>query len=193
MVKVYPDGNLSQVLGNLKVGESIEFFQIKANVKLQYPFAISSSNKTPSDILMVTGGTGITPILQALHPLLADPQSTTNNITLLYGSKSVKDGILAEQLLTYWCTLYPNKLKVVNILSDEPPVGESSNWKGERGYITKDLILREFKRKAEDDDSMVFLCGPPAMYNSLCGSREEKEVGGVLGELGFSENQVYKF
>lgn len=31
------------------------------------------------------------------------------------------------------------------------------------------------------------------MYEALCGPRTEKEVKGVLADLGYSADQVYKF
>jgi len=46
---------------------------------------------------------------------------------------------------------------------------------------------------AADADLLFFVCGPPAMYQTLCGPREEKEISGLLQELGYTEQQVYKF
>jgi len=46
---------------------------------------------------------------------------------------------------------------------------------------------------AADADLLFFVCGPPAMYQTLCGPREEKEISGILQELGYTEQQVYKF
>jgi len=31
------------------------------------------------------------------------------------------------------------------------------------------------------------------MYKLLCGPRDETEITGILGELGYTSNQVYKF
>lgn len=51
MVKVYPNGKLSQHMSNMPLGDSLEFKHIKPNVKIQYPF-----NK--QKIGMICGGTG---------------------------------------------------------------------------------------------------------------------------------------
>ena len=40
---------------------------------------------------------------------------------------------------------------------------------------------------------LIFVCGPPAMYESLCGPRDDPELTGVLRDLGYSKDQVIKF
>ena len=42
-------------------------------------------------------------------------------------------------------------------------------------------------------DVLIFVCGPPAMYESLCGPRDDPELTGVLRDLGYSKDQVIKF
>ena len=49
------------------------------------------------------------------------------------------------------------------------------------------------KLPAPADDCVIFICGPPPMYDALCGGRGEKEISGVLKEAGFASEQVYKF
>jgi len=83
------------------------------------------------------------------------------------------------------------------------------------GYIDKQLIQEHVALLLNDDqdtasspeesdpdadaaaaaaaDLLFFVCGPPAMYQTLCGPREEKEISGLLQELGYTEQQVYKF
>jgi cytochrome-b5 reductase len=51
MVKIYPDGKLSQHMCNMPIGDTIDFKHINFNVKIQYPF-----NK--KKIGMICGGTG---------------------------------------------------------------------------------------------------------------------------------------
>ena len=38
-------------------------------------------------------------------------------------------------------------------------------------------------------DVLIFVCGPPAMYESLCGPRDDPELTGVLRDLGYSKDQ----
>ena len=62
----------------------------------------------------------------------------------------------------------------------------------EMGFIDDEMISRHLFAEP-DDDTIVFLCGPPPMYDTLCGPRGEPEVGGVLANMGYDESHVYKF
>ena len=80
----------------------------------------------------------------------------------------------------------------MDILSDEPA---DSDWKGERGFITKEKIAEHFSTKPDSADKfLIFVCGPPPMYDALSGPRDDQDkVSGALGELGYKPEQVYKF
>jgi cytochrome-b5 reductase len=189
LIKDYPDGKLSHFICNdLQKGDTVSFSHIDKNVKLQVPF---DANR----IGMLVGGTGVTPMLQALHACLVGHHATTNaakqqqTVTMLYGSKT-SDDILGKELLDKWAAEHSNQFQVVYVLSDEP---DDSDWKGERGYITKELVEKYFPSPSEDK-AMVFICGPPPMYQALTGPRDEQnKVTGLLGEMGYTSEQVYKF
>ena len=93
LVKAYPDGALSQRLATMEVDEAMAFKHIKFNVKTQYPFSAKK-------VGMLAGGTGITPMLQALHAILGSPDDETE-VSLVYGSKT-SEGILARDTLHEW-------------------------------------------------------------------------------------------
>lgn len=139
---------------------------------------------------------GIAPMIQALHAILG-PQDDNNKrntkVTMLYGSKCADD-ILGYELLHQWTERYPDRLQVIHVLSDEPIQG--SAWKGARGYIHQAMIETYFPKPSCNSTSAEFIilvCGPPPMYNALCGAREEKDVKGLLGAMGYRPDQVYKF
>mmetsp|Transcript_2264 Transcript_2264/g.7329 ORF Transcript_2264/g.7329 Transcript_2264/m.7329 type:complete len:93 (+) Transcript_2264:122-400(+) len=44
-----------------------------------------------------------------------------------------------------------------------------------------------------DADSALFVCGPPPMYDLLCGPRGEEELTGLLADMGYTAGQVHKF
>lgn len=143
------------------------------------------------DILMLVGGTGVTPMIQALHAILGSNEKKPV-VTMLYGSK-VSDDILGNEVLSKWAADHPEQFKLTNVLSHEPA---DSDWTGARGYIDKELITKSGfpPATAADKKTMVFVCGPPPMYDALCGPREEKDkISGLLGEMGYSPDQVYKF
>jgi cytochrome-b5 reductase len=184
LIRYYENGKMTQHLKHMKEGDTVDFKHIDFNVKVQAPTFISCTH-----IGMIVGGTGITPMIQALHAILGGEDSKKKaKVVMLYGSRDSKD-ILAEDLLKSWEESYPQNFEVVHVLSNEP---ENSSWEGKRGFINKELIKEKFA-PPDEKEHLIMVCGPPPMYNVFCGPRETKEVTGVLGELGYTADQVYKF
>jgi len=67
---------MSNYLWSLKTGDEVKFKHIKFNVKIQYPF---TQYKT---ISMISGGTGIAPMYQALCSLLNTTGDETKVVLL---------------------------------------------------------------------------------------------------------------
>ena len=167
----------------------MKFKHIDFNVKIPAPF-------THKKIGMIAGGTGITPMIQALHAILGsssadkeEQKSQTEEVTLLYGSRTADD-ILGGEMLAKWAEEKSDVFKYVDVLSHEQ---EGSSYDGERGFIDKEKIAKYLPKASEGEDVIIFVCGPPIMYELLCGPRNETEVKGVLGEMGYSSSQVFKF
>jgi len=182
LVKDYPEGKMSHHLNTMAIGSTIEFKHIPFNVKIQAPFKYKK-------IGMIVGGTGITPMIQALHAILGDNENKIH-VTMLYGSRTQND-ILGYELLKSWEDDYKDSLKVVHVLSHEKD--EQKNYNYEYGFITKDMITKYLPKSNEGDDISIFICGPPIMYDIMCGPRNEDDVKGYLSDLGFDKDQVYKF
>lgn len=180
LIKDYKEnGTMSRFLcEDLNVGDSIDFKHIEFNVKTQAPFQWKK-------IAMLVGGTGITPMVQALHAILGD-KSSEIQVDMLYGSR-VSSDILGKEMLDSWSK--EERLNVTHVLSHEP---EGSSWKGARGFITKELIEEKFP-SPDEEDIVIFVCGPAVMYDIFSGPRGESEVSGILAEMGYSSEQVYKF
>ena len=135
----------------------VSFKHIPFNVKIQYPF------KKAKHILMLAGGTGITPMIQALHALLGEEESSrsTEKVTLLYGSRTADD-ILGEDMLTHWAATHKDMFNVKHVLSNEK--GDmSARSDVKQGFIDRDLIKELFP--GPDEDVMIFVCGPPPMVS----------------------------
>jgi len=180
LIKDYGEsGRMSTHLCSLDEGAEVAFKHIDFNVKMQAPFPYKK-------VSMLVGGTGITPMVQALHAILGDPESDIEAI-VLYGSR-VSSDILGKDLLDSWLNK-SSRLAVTHILSHEP---ENSDWNGARGHMDADFLKKHLPPPAEKD-TIIFVCGPPPMYMALCGARDDKELSGVLQELGYSSEQVYKF
>jgi cytochrome-b5 reductase len=186
MVKVYPDGKMSQFLDSLDVGQPMHFKHVGGNVKIQYPFNDKKA------IGMIVGGTGITPMIQALHCVLGT-KDDTSKVAMLYGSKTSND-VLAKETLDAWTASYGDRFNVTHVLSEEP--AEGSSWTGARGFITREMIEQNFPKP--DSDCLIFVCGPPALYNVFSGPRDApgqppSELAGILKEMGYRTEQVIKF
>ena len=186
LVKHYgPTAKMSRYMHDImKIGDTLDFKHIEFNVKIQAPFG------NPKHICMLVGGTGISPMIQALHAILGSSDTPATKVTMLYGSKVASD-ILGSEILEQWSKEYKDRLEVVHILSDEPHIGDDSTWTGLRGFIDQTYIEMFFPPPS--DHPLIFICGPPPMYNALSGPREEKEVTGVLGTMGYQTEHVYKF
>jgi len=162
---------------------NIEFKHIEFNIKMQYA---EKEMKQYKNICMIVGGTGITPMLQAAHAILGDNNSN-QKITMLYGSRTLSD-VLGKELLDTWSS--SSRLEVTHVLSHESAT--DSKWNGLRGFIDRDIITQYFPSPT-DDSTIIFVCGPPIMYDMMCGPRTEKELTGLLAEMGYKPDQVYKF
>jgi cytochrome-b5 reductase len=187
LIKNYPDHKaMSQYLTEtILPGDHVAFKHIEFNVKMQYD-EISKLDK----VGMLIGGSGVTPMIQALHAILGSTQHKTPIVTMLYGSRT-SDDILGSEILHQWAANYPEQFQLVDILSHE---SEDSNWKGARGHIDRAMVEQYFPAPDSSESFKIFICGPPPMYDALTGPREEKDVvKGLLGEMGYQPDQVYKF
>lgn len=103
-------------------------------------------------------------------------------MTLVFGVNSDKD-ILLKKEFEEWEKKFPGRFKAVYTVSN--PVSGSPHRKG---YVTKEL-LKEVTPSPEGKETMVFVCGPPAMEKTLVADKKS----GVLAELGYKKDQIYKF
>lgn len=179
LIKVYPEGKMSQHFASLKPGDVVE---VKGPIeKLRY------SPNMKKHIGMIAGGTGITPMLQVIEAILKNPDDQTQ-VSLLYGNVS-PDDILLKQKLDMLATSHPN-LKVFYTV-DNP----SKNWKGGKGFISKDMAVKGLPTPS--NDTLILVCGPPGMMEHISGGKakdySQGELKGILKEIGYTEQMVYKF
>ena len=63
-----------------------------------------------------------------------------------------------------------------------------------RGRIDRRMIEARFPDpKRYGERVKIFFCGPSSMYDAICGPRDREEITGILGEMGYGPEQVYKF
>ncbi|WJX95755.1 NADH-cytochrome b-5 reductase-like protein [Trifolium repens] len=179
LIKVYPEGKMSQHFASLKPGDVVE---VKGPIeKFRYTPNMKKS------IGMIAGGSGITPMLQVIEAVLKNSDDKTQ-ISLIYANVS-PDDILLQQKLDILATSQPN-LKIFYTV-DNP----TKNWKGGAGYISKDMVVKGLP--APSDDTLVLVCGPPGMMKHISGEKAKDwtqgELSGILKEAGYTEQMVYKF
>ena len=190
IVKRYDSGAASQFLYGLKEGDTVDFKHIKFNIKSQYPF---EGKKT---FTLLCGGTGIAPMYQALAKLMTTA-GDDRKVTLLYGNLSKDDILLADELSAF-AKAAPDRLKIVHVIGATADAARPDGWvdtdtyTAETGWVDEGKISKYAFPPAED--TLMFVCGVPGMYEIMCGPRTEKELkeGSVLQKLGYSAEMVAK-
>ena len=173
---LHDGGDGSGFCDELQVGDKVEFKQLGGNVKaFQYPF-----NKRK--ITMVCGGTGVTPMIQALHPILTTEGDTTE-VRLIYGNNTTDDIMLKAELDAMEAA-HPGQLTVTHVIAEDTAAGAG-------GWIDEAMLKRLAFPPAAD--SQIWVCGPPAMYDALAGSRMKKLAeGSALRNLGHTDDTVWR-
>lgn len=180
LIKHYAEGNMTQHLKGLKVGDEIR-------MKGPIPKHKYKANEF-EHIGLVAGGSGITPMWQLMQTISSDSQDKTK-VTLLFANKTEGDILLRDQLEAL---KKDSRFNVVYFLDNKP-----SGFDGEEGFVTKEAVEKYLPKPSEGKKAKIFVCGPPPMYKALCGPKGEKgaqgELSGALKELGFTQEQVFKF
>ncbi|KIX06253.1 uncharacterized protein Z518_04228 [Rhinocladiella mackenziei CBS 650.93] len=184
MVKKYPHGKGSSKMHSLKPGDSMLFrplqeFKYEPN---QY-----------SAMTFIAGGSGITPIYQLTRAILNNPQDKTK-IALVYANNTEED-ILLKKEFDELAQKYPGRFTRVYTISKTTAENEGPY---EKGYVTKEMLSRVMPHKMNERNVKVLVSGPPAMIESVAGAKggfgwTQGNLGGILGELGYTKDEVHKF
>ncbi|KAL1845338.1 hypothetical protein VTK73DRAFT_653 [Phialemonium thermophilum] len=181
LVKRYEKGPMSTHLHSLTPGQTLE---IKGPLP-KYPWSPNKHNH----IGLIAGGTGITPMYQLLRAIFKNPDDQTK-VTLVFGNIAEEDILLARELAELENT-YPRRFRAFYVLDNPPP-----SWGGGKGFISKEL-LKTVLPEPKEENVKVFVCGPPGMMNAISGNKkspqDQGELTGILKELGYKPEQVYKF
>lgn len=182
MIKRYEQGNMSKHIHSLKVGDKL---LVKGPIA-KYPYKANMKKR----IAMIAGGTGITPMYQVIRNVLGNPEDKTE-VYLLYGNVT-PDDIMLKQELEGLATKHKNFHVTFTVDKAD------ASWKKETGYITEQTVKKAFPGlDPQDEENVVFVCGPPPMMRALSGEKkspsEQGELTGLLKNMGFSEKTVFKF
>lgn len=185
VIKKYQNGPMSTHITSLKPGDILN---LKGpGLKLN----MDQDNRT--QIGMIAGGTGITPMLQVIRHVL-DPKNIlqkNKKISLIFANVEERD-ILLKKELDHFASLYPDRFKIYYTL-DKPP----SNWNGGKGHVDQNMIKNHLPLSENGNDVLIMICGPDGMLKHVCGEknpdRTQGPLAGLLRDLKYTEDQVFKF
>ncbi|UZJ51898.1 hypothetical protein CBS101457_001218 [Exobasidium rhododendri] len=158
LIKTYPQGNISQHVSKLRIGDPLQVKGPKGQMKYSPDLA--------KHIGMIAGGTGITPMLQIIRAIVKNPKDKTK-VDLIYANVNVNDILLREELDNL-AKQYPQQFNVLHYLNNPP-----EKWQGGSGFVTKESIQERLPAPA--DDIKILMCGPPPMINAM--KKHLEEIG----------------
>ncbi|KAJ5635789.1 NADH-cytochrome b5 reductase 1 [Penicillium longicatenatum] len=154
LVKAYPQGNISKYLTELKVGQTMKVRGPKG--------AMVYTPNMCRHIGMISGGTGITPMLQIIEAIIRNrPRNGGNDRTkvdLIFANVNAEDILLKEKLDKL--SAEDPDFNVYYVLNTPP-----ANWMGGIGFVTADMIKERLPAPASD--VKILLCGPPPMVSAM--------------------------
>lgn len=143
-----------------------------------------------ANVGMIAGGTGITPMLQVIRRVFHEKSNDkATKVTLIFANQTENDILLKDELDSI-AKKHPDRFKVIYALDKAP-----EKWDGLTGYVTKDVI-QKYLPGPNEDDHVIMVCGPPPMVNSISGPKDKMQQGelqGILKELGYKKENVFKF
>jgi Na+-transporting NADH:ubiquinone oxidoreductase subunit NqrF len=85
---------------------------------------------------------------------------------MVFDSNRNQNNILYKEEFDLWAKLKAN-LKIIYTIANGPSdEDKQDNWKGERGYINKAMLMKDLTRN-ELDNSMFYNCGPTGMLKAM--------------------------
>lgn len=148
---------------NLKVGDILEASEPLGNL---YYNPLFHGN----DLVFIAGGCGITPFISMLKDI--SERNIPLNIWLIFGCLTEKDILFREEL----DDIQERRLNIhINYILSEP----NTDWKGECGFISRDIIL---KKIGTIEKKYFYVVGNREMYEYV---KEE------LNALGIPQHRIY--
>ncbi|KAG2152928.1 ferredoxin reductase-like C-terminal NADP-linked domain-containing protein [Suillus clintonianus] len=206
-IKRYQHGEVSRWLYSKQVGETIE---IRGPLKTW-----SWKDDAWDEIILISGGTGITPFYQLLRTVFSENSSFQGRITLLHSSR-IPSELPPRDVLDPLLKLAqhnPGKFRLKLFVDSfgESNGQSSTDLEIHQGRIGKDSICGAlhsasrvpwwrslFSRDSDvSDRKILFLvCGPQQMVEAIAGpygrNYSQGPIGGMLRSLGYKSHQVWK-
>jgi ferredoxin-NADP reductase len=166
-VKRVRDGRVSRhIVGHLHEGDVIEVLGPSGSFT-------PAPSREPRLLVLVGGGSGITPLASIAHTLLASEPGT--RIALVYGNHGLDDVIFRAALdeLAARHAGSPPRFQVRHVLQ-EPP----ASWSGGTGLLDGAALGRELEALGDPEvaSAEYFLCGPAPMMAAARAALEGRGV-----------------
>jgi predicted ferric reductase len=150
------DGRVEMSIRNLgDFTSAIDRAPVGQRVYLDGPYGAFTIGNPADMHVLVAGGIGVTPMMSMIRTL-AD-RSDERPVILLYASKDWESITFREDLETLEARL---NLTIVHVLQNP-----STEWTGERGYITAEMFKRHLPPPYADHE--YFICGPDVMMDAI--------------------------
>ncbi|PVH74043.1 hypothetical protein DL98DRAFT_605724 [Cadophora sp. DSE1049] len=171
-----PGGAMSNILDCIPIGEEVEIRGPTGEISYQGngKFIIEGKERSFSKVSLILGGSGITPGYALIARILSDKDDKTQ-LRVIDANKSENDILLKDQMEKF-STQYPEQFEICHVLSHP-----SDDWKGVKGHVNVKIIKGNAFPPDSGKESVVFLCGPPAMI--------QKAALPVLRDWGYEEEK----
>ncbi|KAJ7904229.1 hypothetical protein B0H14DRAFT_3079154 [Mycena olivaceomarginata] len=203
-IKKYPKGEVGRWLHSKKIGDQVEF---------RGPLSTWAWKENEWDeIVMISGGTGITPFYQLLHSSFSKGNDSKTRFTLLHSSPTPSElpppAILGP--LREYATTHPEKFALHLFVDSRDGKQPAELPPLQVGRIQKSVIQRcldptpspwwrSYFISTPSDvprKTLFLVCGPEPMITAIAGpygrNFSQGPVGGVLAELGYTSSEVRK-
>jgi ferredoxin-NADP reductase len=131
---------------------------------------VPTASNTPRVLVLIGGGSGITPLASITRTLLASEPET--RIVLIYGNRTFED-IIFRTALEELVAEHAGRLTVRHVLQTPPP-----EWTGGSGLLDAVALGRELDAlpRGTTEGAEFFLCGPAPMMASARACLESRGV-----------------
>eukprot|EP00112_Aurelia_sp_Birch-Aquarium-sp1_P025454 Seg846.3 transcript_id=Seg846.3/GoldUCD/mRNA.D3Y31 product="NADH-cytochrome b5 reductase-like" protein_id=Seg846.3/GoldUCD/D3Y31 len=173
MIKIYPDGLMSQCVSNWTVGDMIEW---------RGPFGkfVYKGNEYKT-ITMLAAGTGIAPMLQVIQNILDDENDETI-IKLIYSCKKPSDILLKDRLDEYRCFWNFHVIYCLTQMRDDDQTGLKYGDVILQQRIDQDLLSKHLPEPSKM--SKVLICGTKSF---------DKDMINFVMKVGYEEDDIFRF
>lgn len=172
-IKRVKDGKVSNyLLDHIKVGDTLPVLGPSG------AFVLDQTARQASSLLLVGGGSGITPLMSMIRSLLAEAQSP--QITLLYANRCFAEVIFAQDLIAL-ANQHPQRLRIAHVLEQL-----DNNIDAAQGLLDKTMFSQQLTRLFGEQlpkDLQIFICGPSPM---MLGIQDE------LAQRAWPKHQIHQ-